>query len=280
MTEKIKKINNPLTIIAIFAALAEVNATIAIGLIDNSLHHIFIWFIIGFPTLLVLCFFLTLNFNTKVMYSPSDYKEDKSFTELIKSSYGQKELSSSLSGMLEQNREEILGTFESKTKELINNSSNANSKEEIIEAINKSLSDTIETVNRNTLKLNLDLKEKMLNFFEFPSNYLLIYAIVASGANTINEIKEYSKKYYLPPDWDDNQVIMNHINTGILIGTVEEFKINPELKEQLTKWAEINKQYLTLMSKKYKQMEMSKDNDFSLKEKLDMLRDYIPKLEF
>lgn len=77
MTEKMKKVNNPLTIIAIFAMLAEVNATIVVGLIDKDLHSIFIWFIIGFPVLLVILFFITLNFNTKVMYSPSDFKDDK-----------------------------------------------------------------------------------------------------------------------------------------------------------------------------------------------------------
>lgn len=79
MTEKVRTISNPLTIIAIFAALAEINATISIGLIDDELHHIFIWFLIGFPTTLVLLFFFTLIYHTEVMYSPSDYQDDKNF---------------------------------------------------------------------------------------------------------------------------------------------------------------------------------------------------------
>ena len=83
MTEKIKSISNPLTIIAIFAALAEINATVSIGLIDKELQYIFIWFVIFFPTLLVLLFFLTLNFNTKVIYAPSDYRDDNSFYKTL-----------------------------------------------------------------------------------------------------------------------------------------------------------------------------------------------------
>jgi hypothetical protein len=67
MVEKINRVSNPLTITAIFAALAEVNGTIAIGLVRPELQPIFIWFIIGFPTLLILLFFITLNFNPRVI---------------------------------------------------------------------------------------------------------------------------------------------------------------------------------------------------------------------
>ncbi|MCF2490244.1 hypothetical protein [Dyadobacter sp. CY347] len=83
MTEKVKFISNPLTIIAIFAALAEINATVSIGLVDKELQQTFIWFVILFPTLLIILFFLTLNFNTKVIYAPSDYKTDESFQKMF-----------------------------------------------------------------------------------------------------------------------------------------------------------------------------------------------------
>lgn len=87
MTEKVKFISNPLTIIAIFAALAEINATVSIGLVDKELQGIFIWFVILFPTLLIILFFVTLNFNTKVIYAPSDYKTDESFQKMFNSEY-------------------------------------------------------------------------------------------------------------------------------------------------------------------------------------------------
>jgi len=83
MTEKVKLISNPLTIIAIFAALAEINATVSIGLVDKELQQTFIWFVILFPTLLIVLFFVTLNFNTKVIYAPSDYKTDESFQKML-----------------------------------------------------------------------------------------------------------------------------------------------------------------------------------------------------
>ena len=51
MVEKIGKISNPLTIIAIFAGVAEVSSTVAIGLMDVCIQKIFFWFFIGFTFL-------------------------------------------------------------------------------------------------------------------------------------------------------------------------------------------------------------------------------------
>ena len=57
MIEKIKNVTNPLTIIAIFAGLAEISSTIALGLMNNENQKIFLWFIMLFPSILVLLFF-------------------------------------------------------------------------------------------------------------------------------------------------------------------------------------------------------------------------------
>lgn len=79
MVDKIKKVSNPLTIIAIFAGLAEVAATVALGLIDSSIQIIFIWFVMLFPVLLVVSFFLVLWFKPKNLYAPSDYIDENNF---------------------------------------------------------------------------------------------------------------------------------------------------------------------------------------------------------
>lgn len=79
MVEKIRAVKNPLTIIAIFAGLAEVSGTIALVALDVKLQSVFIWFVILFPSMLVVLFFITLNFNAKVLYSPGDFKDEKNF---------------------------------------------------------------------------------------------------------------------------------------------------------------------------------------------------------
>lgn len=86
MITDLKKISNPLTIIAIFAGLAEINGTVVIGLVPESLQSKFIWFIILFPSILVFIFFITLNFNPKVLYAPSDFSNEDNFLKTLEMS--------------------------------------------------------------------------------------------------------------------------------------------------------------------------------------------------
>ncbi|MCS3459426.1 hypothetical protein [Aeromonas sp. BIGb0445] len=79
MVEKIGHIKNPLTVIAIFAAIAEISGTTVLPFIESENQGIYIWFLMLFPVFLVGIFFLTLNFNHKVLYAPSDYKNEDNF---------------------------------------------------------------------------------------------------------------------------------------------------------------------------------------------------------
>jgi hypothetical protein len=66
------KANNPLTVIAIFSMLTEASAAVSLPYIDSEHQKIYVWFLIVFPTLLIILFFLTLNFNNKTLYTPAD----------------------------------------------------------------------------------------------------------------------------------------------------------------------------------------------------------------
>jgi hypothetical protein len=83
MIEKIKKVSNPLTIIAIFAGLAEVSGTIVLPFLKDSSQDLYVWFLMVFPTILISLFFLTLNFNHKVLYAPSDFQDEDNFLKLF-----------------------------------------------------------------------------------------------------------------------------------------------------------------------------------------------------
>lgn len=83
MIENIGPIKNPLTIIAIFAAIAEISGTLVLPFIATSNQSIYVWFLIVFPVLLIILFFLTLNFNHKVLYAPSDYKNEENFLQSL-----------------------------------------------------------------------------------------------------------------------------------------------------------------------------------------------------
>ena len=85
MIEKITQIKNPLTIIAIFAGISEISGTVVLPFLSEQNQSIFVWFLMGFPALLVLLFFVVLLVNRKVLYAPSDFQSEENFINLIRS---------------------------------------------------------------------------------------------------------------------------------------------------------------------------------------------------
>ncbi|WP_397448184.1 hypothetical protein [Pseudomonas sp. NA-150] len=79
-------IKNPLTIIAIFAGIVEVSSTTVLPFINEAVQSIYIWFLMLFPSLLVLTFFITLNWNSSVLYAPSDFQSDDGYHKANKMS--------------------------------------------------------------------------------------------------------------------------------------------------------------------------------------------------
>lgn len=70
--KRINRLVNPVNIIAMFAVLSEASATTILPYLDEESRQVYIWFLIAFPSALVVFFFLTLNFNSKVLYTPTD----------------------------------------------------------------------------------------------------------------------------------------------------------------------------------------------------------------
>ncbi|HLA75480.1 MAG TPA: hypothetical protein VJM76_06170 [Gammaproteobacteria bacterium] len=83
MIEKVGTIKNPLTIIAIFAAIAEISGTMVLPFLPQEQQTIFVWFVVAFPFTLVLLFFGTLNFNSRALYAPSDFRDERNFIKAL-----------------------------------------------------------------------------------------------------------------------------------------------------------------------------------------------------
>lgn len=78
-----KRITNPMTIIAIFAALSETSAAVSLPFLDNEDRGLYVWFLISFPFYLLFLFFVTLNFNYRSLYAPSDFVKGKHFIKAM-----------------------------------------------------------------------------------------------------------------------------------------------------------------------------------------------------
>lgn len=84
MIEKIGHVKNPLTVIAIFAGLAEISGTVVLPfLLDKNIQTTYVWFLMLFPAFLVAVFFLVLYKKHHVLYAPADYKDDETFAKLF-----------------------------------------------------------------------------------------------------------------------------------------------------------------------------------------------------
>ncbi|MFA6980970.1 MAG: hypothetical protein WC209_16720 [Ignavibacteriaceae bacterium] len=107
MVEKIGTIKNPLTIIAIFAGLAETSGTAVLPFVEKSIQGTFVWFLIIFPLFLVMLFFLTLNFNHRVLYAPSDFTDEENFMKSFVKSTAQDKVDKINEELLETEEELI-----------------------------------------------------------------------------------------------------------------------------------------------------------------------------
>jgi len=83
---KVGIVKNPLSVIAIFAGVAEISGTGVLPFVSPVNQELYIWFLMTFPFTLIVLFFATLNWNHKVLYAPSDYKSDYSFLEGVRTS--------------------------------------------------------------------------------------------------------------------------------------------------------------------------------------------------
>lgn len=105
--ESVARVKNPLAMVAFFAAISEVAMAFVITKLPDKLQEIFIWFVMGFPTILVFVFFFVLYRRPAVFFSPGDYKKE----ELYVSSIGLSKIDESLDQRVKQ-LEETLTTLQ------------------------------------------------------------------------------------------------------------------------------------------------------------------------
>ena len=175
MIENIKKVSNPLTIIAIFAGLAEIAGTVALPLILEINQSLFIWYVMGFPILLVIAFFITLNFNPKVLYSPSDYSNEDNFMVALEKRVRAEKRYKDIDRKIEETK--------TKVDEIPKNQENS----KIVEDLNKNIDKISKMINFSRQETENLINLKNANFgYRKGSVYDKVMRIIYS----VNEISE------------------------------------------------------------------------------------------
>ncbi|MCQ2576770.1 MAG: winged helix-turn-helix domain-containing protein [Treponema sp.] len=141
-TTDLKKISNPLTIIGMFAVLAEIAGTVVLPILNNiNIQKIFIWYVMLFPILLVILFFLTLWIVPKNLYSPTDYSDEENFMRIMTKK-------DSIDDSLEKINKEV-----SEMMNVIKNSSDTKSEVNTsTEEFYKNLNDRLDAINKKLLQ--------------------------------------------------------------------------------------------------------------------------------
>jgi tetratricopeptide (TPR) repeat protein len=72
-------IKNPMTIISLFVGLVEVVLSVSLFALSDNLKSVIVWFIVLFPTLNAIAFFIVLCLFPQNFYGPHDYHDDQSY---------------------------------------------------------------------------------------------------------------------------------------------------------------------------------------------------------
>ncbi len=70
---------NPLAVIALLIGIVEAAFAYPVTHLSGSNQTVFVYFMVGFPVLLVLCFFITVWAKPGHLYSPKDYASPTDF---------------------------------------------------------------------------------------------------------------------------------------------------------------------------------------------------------
>lgn len=132
-----------------------------LGLVDASIQSIFVWFVMLFPILIVVLFFATLNFNAKVLYAPSDYKDEDNFLQTM---LGAKWISNNLE-TIENKIEEAKSAIDKEIQSRVGSASNINdaSIKLLISEHLKGISSSLESAKETAEDLKLISFEKLPN---------------------------------------------------------------------------------------------------------------------
>lgn len=184
MVEKIGHIRNPLTVIAIFAAIAEISGTTVLPFIESENQSIYIWFLMLFPIFLVGVFFITLNFNHKVLYAPSDYKNEDNFLKSFgKATFREKERK--LKQEVEEAEEEVVESrIDSEENEENNDQPNRDGHSKIIE--NVTLAEKL-AIQKLSKEFGVEFKTDVR--FETPTNRKILFDGLAIFKDEIHAVE-------------------------------------------------------------------------------------------
>ncbi|MEW8029337.1 MAG: hypothetical protein AB2826_24630 [Candidatus Thiodiazotropha sp.] len=118
-----------------------------------------------------------------------------------------------------------------------------------------------------SIRLPDKLKEKLLEWKDFPAHYVILACIIREAVTSIEGLEQHEEKYHFPVNYDSG--LENLIESGIIVGDFSEFEVPSENLTPLTIWIDANWPLLRKYIKHYatKEEETVTELEISLAEK-------------
>lgn len=192
MKEKISTVKNPLTVIAIFAGTAEISGTAILPLLQVQSQQTYIWFLMLFPFILIVFFFLTLNWNHKVLYAPSDFTNEDNFVNILKKPTIQETLTYIKSDLLDTETEKEVEVDAGKQKVVSENTKSVSTSKikrekdaSIVRDINRQRMQDAQmaellVLNKLEIELNTPIQREMM--IKIGNNKVIFDGVIQTGS--------------------------------------------------------------------------------------------------
>ncbi|UDL06511.1 hypothetical protein [Marinobacter sp. CA1] len=124
-------------------------------------------------------------------------------------------------------------------------------REAIISSIKNELTEFRTTAREASVKalLPIKLKRKLESFLDFPAHYVVLAAIIKSGANTLEALEKSKEFFHFPEEADSG--IENLLEAGLLTGDLENFQCNDSYLPLLKRWVARNNPILRKLSERF-----------------------------
>ncbi|ORE85952.1 hypothetical protein ATO7_11683 [Oceanococcus atlanticus] len=98
--------------------------------------------------------------------------------------------------------------------------------------------------------LPIAIGSRLKEFLDFPAHFLLLQAIVETGASSTEELDKLQEKYHLPTGFEDG--VENLLKEGLLVGSLEHFRLPSGAQQSLIEWVQRNEPKLRMLQSRYK----------------------------
>lgn len=110
------------------------------------------------------------------------------------------------------------------------------------------LADSFQDISSDSQR-SPELTRMLRKLLPNPAHFLVLNALIESGATSSSDLEPVASDFNLPPEWTSG--IANLIKDGLVMGELDSFVISPDIKTGLASWLDQNRETIRQLSSFY-----------------------------